>query len=149
MVKSMRSPGACVWPSPTARSHGSRAAETPCSRRAVVVFITQPLAQRRQMAGAIGRRQFLAALGRNITGITVLNVELIAKSLELIHSLMPPTTTIAVLVNPANIPQAATERSVIHDAPIVLDGTKIELHQSQDRQCARPQDSAATAWSGG
>jgi hypothetical protein len=35
----------------------------------------------------------------------------------LIHSLIPPTTTIAVLVNPANIPQAATERSVIHDEP--------------------------------
>jgi putative tryptophan/tyrosine transport system substrate-binding protein len=62
--------------------------------------------------------------GGNITGITILNVELIAKCLELAHSLMPPATTIAVLINPANIPQAATERGIVQDAARVL-GTRV------------------------
>jgi putative tryptophan/tyrosine transport system substrate-binding protein len=62
--------------------------------------------------------------GGNITGITILNVELIAKCFELMHSLMPPATTIAVLVNPANIPQAATERGIVQDAARVL-GTRV------------------------
>ena len=52
----------------------------------------------------------------NITGITVLNVDLIAKSFEIMHNLMPPDTTIAALVNPANIPQTATESVVVQDA---------------------------------
>ena len=32
------------------------------------------------------------------------------------HNLIPPDTTIAALVNPANIPQTATERVVVQDA---------------------------------
>ncbi|MGC1821529.1 MAG: ABC transporter substrate-binding protein, partial [Pseudolabrys sp.] len=38
--------------------------------------------------------------GGNLTGITLLNVELISKCLDLIHNLIPPGTTIAVLINP-------------------------------------------------
>jgi ABC-type uncharacterized transport system substrate-binding protein len=45
---------------------------------------------------------------------------LLAKSLDLMHSLMPPATTIGVLVNPANIPQSAAERGIIQDATRVL-----------------------------
>jgi putative tryptophan/tyrosine transport system substrate-binding protein len=41
--------------------------------------------------------------GGNTTGVTVLNVELIAKRLELMHDVMHSSTTIAVLLNPANI----------------------------------------------
>ena len=47
--------------------------------------------------------------GGNITGITILNVQLIAKCLELMHNLMPPATTIAVLLNPANKMQTETK----------------------------------------
>jgi putative ABC transport system substrate-binding protein len=47
-------------------------------------------------------------------------VELIAKSLELIHSLTPSAATIGVLVNPANVPQAAAERGIVQDATRVL-----------------------------
>jgi ABC-type uncharacterized transport system substrate-binding protein len=43
----------------------------------------------------VGLVTSLAQPGGNITGVTVLNVELIAKSLELMHDVMP-TTTIAV-----------------------------------------------------
>src|SRR6516164_9851985 len=63
----------------------------------------------------IGLVARLAQPGGNITGITVLNVELIAKSLELMHDVMPSSTTIAVLLNPANIRQAATERTIVQD----------------------------------
>ena len=72
----------------------------------------------------------LARPGGNITGITLLNVELIAKCLELMHNLMPPATTIAVLVNPTNIPQTATERAVVQDAARVLDARVVILSAS-------------------
>jgi putative ABC transport system substrate-binding protein len=75
----------------------------------------------------VGLVASLAQPGGNITGITVLNVELIAKSLELMHNLMPPATTIAVLLNPANIPQTATERAVVQDAARVLDARVVIL----------------------
>ena len=69
----------------------------------------------------VGLVESLARPGGNITGITLLNVELIAKCLELMHNLMPPATTIAVLVNPANALQTATERGIVQDAARVLD----------------------------
>jgi putative tryptophan/tyrosine transport system substrate-binding protein len=68
--------------------------------------------------------------GGNITGITILNVELIAKCLELMHSLMPPATTIAVLVNPANILQTATERRIVQDAAHVLGARVVVVNAS-------------------
>src|SRR5262245_60831147 len=69
--------------------------------------------------------------GGNITGITILNVELIAKCFELMHSLMPPATTIAVLLNPANIPQAATEKGIVQDAARVL-GARVVIPSEID-----------------
>src|SRR5215469_10697170 len=47
----------------------------------------------------IGLVPSLAPPGGNITGITILNVELLAKGLEFAHDLMPPGTKIAVLVS--------------------------------------------------
>jgi putative tryptophan/tyrosine transport system substrate-binding protein len=44
----------------------------------------------------------LARPGGNLTGATTIDVELIAKTLSLIHELVPAASTIAVLVNPAN-----------------------------------------------
>jgi putative ABC transport system substrate-binding protein len=68
----------------------------------------------------VGLVTSLARPGGNITGITVLNVELIGKSLEVMHNLMPPATTIAVLVNPANVPQTANERVIVQDTARAL-----------------------------
>jgi putative tryptophan/tyrosine transport system substrate-binding protein len=45
----------------------------------------------------------LARPGGNVTGVTVLDVELIPKAFELLHELVPTAATIAVLVNPNNL----------------------------------------------
>ena len=44
--------------------------------------------------------------GRNITGVTSLNVEVLPKQLELLHELVPNATAIALLVNPASSARA-------------------------------------------
>jgi putative tryptophan/tyrosine transport system substrate-binding protein len=48
---------------------------------------------------------FVPSLGRpegNVTGVTFIGTELVAKRLELLHELLPAATRIAVLVNPNN-----------------------------------------------
>jgi putative ABC transport system substrate-binding protein len=78
----------------------------------------------------VGLVASLARPGGNITGITIINVELIAKCLELMHNLMPPATTVAVLVNPANILQTATEKGVLQDAARALGARVVILNAS-------------------
>ena len=78
----------------------------------------------------IGLVPSLAHPGGNITGITILNVELLAKGLEFAHDLMPPGTKIAVLVNPSNLLQAATERGIIQGATRVLGARPLVLDAS-------------------
>ena len=68
--------------------------------------------------------------GGNITGITILNVDLIAKCLEFMRNLMPRATTIAALVNPSNLVQAASERGIIQDAARVLGARMLILDAS-------------------
>jgi putative tryptophan/tyrosine transport system substrate-binding protein len=68
----------------------------------------------------VGLVASLARPGGNITGITALTVDLLVKALDLMHNLMPPNTKIATLINPANIPQSAAERSIIQNATHVL-----------------------------
>jgi putative tryptophan/tyrosine transport system substrate-binding protein len=63
----------------------------------------------------VGLVASLAHPGGNVTGVTAMNVELIAKRLELMHNLMPPATSIGVLVNPDNAPQTAAERVIIQN----------------------------------
>jgi ABC-type uncharacterized transport system substrate-binding protein len=40
--------------------------------------------------------------GGNLTGVTQLNVEVVAKRLELLHEMVPAVTSVALLVNPTN-----------------------------------------------
>ena len=44
----------------------------------------------------------LARPGENVTGITFMGVELVAKRMELLHEVLPSATRIALLVNPKN-----------------------------------------------
>ena len=46
--------------------------------------------------------------GGNATGVSFLNTELVAKRLQLLHELVPEAARVAVLVNPANAPNAET-----------------------------------------
>jgi putative ABC transport system substrate-binding protein len=57
----------------------------------------------------VGLVPSLARPGANVTGATNVVVELITKCIEMLRQLIAPTTTIAVLVNPANAPQAEAE----------------------------------------
>jgi ABC-type uncharacterized transport system substrate-binding protein len=68
----------------------------------------------------VGLVKSLARTGANITGITIINVELMAKSLDLVHTLMPPAMTVGVLVNPANAPQTASETETVRNAERTL-----------------------------
>jgi putative ABC transport system substrate-binding protein len=79
---------------------------------------------------AVGLVASLARPGGNITGVANLNVELFKKCFELMHSLIPPASTIAVLVNPANIPQTATERATVQDAANALGAHVVILNAS-------------------
>jgi hypothetical protein len=45
----------------------------------------------------------------NLTGVTILIVELLAKNLSLMHELVPSASSIGVLINPANPSQAEAE----------------------------------------
>jgi putative ABC transport system substrate-binding protein len=107
------------------------AASTPASLAAKAVTRTIPIvfAVGTDPVG-IGLVASLAHPGDNITGVTNLNVELIKKCFELMHSLMSPASTIAVLINPANVAQTATERATVQDAARALGARLLILDAS-------------------
>ena len=63
--------------------------------------------------------------GGNMTGIAALNVDLIAKRLELLHELVPKADTVAVLVNP-NSAYTEPETNHVHEAGLAA-GLKVLL----------------------
>jgi putative ABC transport system substrate-binding protein len=62
--------------------------------------------------------------GGNITGVSILNVELAPKRLELLHELLPAATAMALLVNPTN-PNAEIQSRELEAAARTLG---LELH---------------------
>src|SRR5262249_59755500 len=56
------------------------------------------------------------------------------KCFELMHSLMPQGTTIAVLVIPANIPQTERERATVQDAANALGAHVVILNASSPKE---------------
>jgi len=73
----------------------------------------------------LGFVQSMDRPGGNMTGIAVLNVDLIAKRLELLHELVPKADTVAVLVNP-NSAYTEPETSHVHEAGLAA-GLKVFL----------------------
>lgn len=61
----------------------------------------------------VGLVASLARPGGNLTGVTTLNEELVAKRMELMHEAIPTATSVALLVNPTS-PQLA--KAAIRDA---------------------------------
>jgi putative ABC transport system substrate-binding protein len=107
------------------------AASTPVSLTAKAATQTIPIvfAIGTDLVG-IGLVASLAHPGGNITGVTNLNVELFKKCFELMHSLVSPGSMIAVLVNPANIAQTATESATVQDAAGALGARVVILNAS-------------------
>jgi putative ABC transport system substrate-binding protein len=66
--------------------------------------------------------------GGNITGITLLGLELAAKRVGVLHDLVPKATAIGLLVNPANASLAEPEANAALDA-----ASKLALHLSIHR----------------
>ena len=71
--------------------------------------------------------------GGNITGVSILDVELGPKRLELLHALIPTATIIAVLVNPADPARAETITRNMQAAARDLKLQLHVLHASTDR----------------
>ena len=71
--------------------------------------------------------------GGNITGVSILDVELGPKRLELLHTLIPTATIIAVLVNPADPARAETITRNMQTAARDLKLQLHVLHASTDR----------------
>ena len=63
--------------------------------------------------------------GRNVTGITQLNSELVSKRLGLLHDLIPTATVIGLLLNP-NDPRAETQSAEMQEAAHAL-GLQIHI----------------------
>jgi putative ABC transport system substrate-binding protein len=72
----------------------------------------------------------LARPDENLTGVTILVVELLAKNLSLMHELMPSAVSIAVLINPGNRTQAETELRDVQAAARILGVRLVILNAS-------------------
>jgi putative ABC transport system substrate-binding protein len=68
--------------------------------------------------------------GGNLTGVTISNVEVIAKRLELLHELVPAAKSIAFLVNPTNTAATAPETGELQAAARVLGLDLLPLNAS-------------------
>jgi putative tryptophan/tyrosine transport system substrate-binding protein len=67
----------------------------------------------------LGLVDSLAHPGGNATGINFFVQELVAKRLALLHDLVPKAVRIALLVNPANLPNAKTTRDLTEAARVL------------------------------
>ena len=76
----------------------------------------------------------LARPGGSVTGISLLNLEVVARQLGLLHELVPQAVRMAVLVNPANAPGAESTRENTAEAARAL-GLQIQvLNASTSRE---------------
>src|SRR6202035_2435904 len=71
--------------------------------------------------------------GGNITGVSILDVELGPKRLQLLHELVPTATSVAVLVNPNDAARAETESKALLAAADTL-GLKLHVLQANTDQ---------------
>jgi putative ABC transport system substrate-binding protein len=76
----------------------------------------------------------LSRPGGNVTGVSILDVELGPKRLQLLHDLVPTTNIIAVLVNPADPARAETIFGDLQATAHTLGLQLRVLHASTDRE---------------
>lgn len=82
---------------------------------------------------AVGLVASMSRPGGNITGVSVLDVELGPKRLELLHALIPKASIIGLLVNPSEPIRAATESKELQAAARILGLQVVVLNASTDR----------------
>ena len=77
----------------------------------------------------------LSRPGGNLTGVTTLNVEMMAKRLEVLHELVPTAKIIAALINPTNVSVInETETRDLQAAARTLGLTLHVLHASSEQE---------------
>jgi putative ABC transport system substrate-binding protein len=81
----------------------------------------------------IGLVPSLSRPGGNVTGVSILDVELGPKRLELLHQLIPTATNIALLVNPSDPARAQVILRTMQAAAQTLGLQLTVLHASTDR----------------
>jgi putative tryptophan/tyrosine transport system substrate-binding protein len=74
---------------------------------------------------ALGLVASLNRPGGNLTGVSLLNVAVVAKRLDLLHEAVPTAAAIALLVNPSNPKQTEAETKEVHAA---ADALGLEVH---------------------
>jgi putative ABC transport system substrate-binding protein len=79
----------------------------------------------------VGITESLARPAGNLTGATIIRSELMAKSLSLMHELIPTASTIAVLINPANAVQSENEMRDAEAAARILGVRVVTLRASR------------------
>lgn len=116
-------------------------------RRVAVIAANGPAAQAAKAATAtipivftagfdpveIGLVTSLSRPGGNVTGVSILDVELGPKRLELLHDLVPGATIIAVLINPTDTGRAAIISKNLQATAHALGLRPHVLHASTDR----------------
>ena len=75
----------------------------------------------------------LSRPGGNLTGVTSLNQELVAKRVELLHEVVPGTTSMALLINPTSPNLTKTAIEDAHAAARSLGRNLDVLHASTER----------------
>src|SRR5262249_61649924 len=81
----------------------------------------------------------LSRPGGNLTGVVTLNVELVAKRLQLLHELVPAANLIAVLVNPTDSNVETTLKSLraaAHDLGLQLHVLRASTERGIDEALA-------------
>src|SRR5262245_39096407 len=77
---------------------------------------------------SLGLVTSLARPGGNLTGINFVSAELTAKRLELLRELVPGVARVAVLVNPANVPNTESTLRDVEPAARAM-GLQIQVHK--------------------
>jgi putative tryptophan/tyrosine transport system substrate-binding protein len=117
-------PALIATPGATAATLAAKAA----TKTIPIVFVTasDPI--------GLGLVQSLNRPGGNLTGVTFLADQVTGKRLELLHEIVPAAKLVAVLVNPANAANAASQLKKLQEAAPVLGVHLLVLHAENDKE---------------